>query len=176
MSQNRDAPAFQEYAAGMMARVEYRTMSLAGRGLLYSMRLECWVNRRVPNKPETLARMLGFDQKEIETALHEVMPFFSIDNGQIVCPELDDYRAHLDAVRAKKSAGGKLGAARTNGKRKAMPNKAGKTVAGIPSGISRDSRDSLVQHSQVQTSQKQSLEESVNDEPCEAYKSWMHGD
>ena len=156
-----------------MARVEYRTMTLAGRGLLYSLRLECWVNRGVPNNPETLARMLGFDQKEIETALREVIPFFSIDNGQIVCPELDDYRAHLDAIRAKKSAGGKLGAACTNGRRKAMPNKAGKTIAGIPSGISRESRDSLVQHSQVQTSQKQSLDEVVNQEPLPAYKAWM---
>jgi len=41
MAPNRTAPAYQEYAASMMARFEYRTLTLAHRGLLYSMRLEC---------------------------------------------------------------------------------------------------------------------------------------
>lgn len=34
MAQNREAPAFQEYAASLMARTDYREMSLEGRGLL----------------------------------------------------------------------------------------------------------------------------------------------
>jgi len=173
MSQNRDAPAFQEYASGMMARVEYRTMSLAGRGLLYSLRLECWVNRGVPNNPGTLARMLGFDQKEIESAIREVMPFFSIENGSIVCPELDDYRAHLESVRAKKSEGGKLGANYTNGKRKASSNTGDRAIAGMPTGIPQVGRGSLVQSRTEQPSQKQSLDEAVNQEHIPAYKEWM---
>jgi len=41
MTPNRTAPAYQEYAASMMARLEYRTLTLPQRGLLYSMRLEC---------------------------------------------------------------------------------------------------------------------------------------
>ena len=48
MAQNREPPAFQEYAAAMMAKTDYRLMSLAGRGLLYTMRLECWVNLTCP--------------------------------------------------------------------------------------------------------------------------------
>ena len=39
MSQNRDAPAYQEYAANLLARREFRAMSLPERGLLYTLRL-----------------------------------------------------------------------------------------------------------------------------------------
>ena len=47
MAQNREPPAFQEYTASVVAKTEYRVMSLESRGLHYTMRLdlECWVNR-----------------------------------------------------------------------------------------------------------------------------------
>jgi len=64
----RDAPAFQEYAAAMLANSRYRLMSLAERGLLDTLRRECWVNRGMPAKPATLAKMLGFDSAEIDAA------------------------------------------------------------------------------------------------------------
>lgn len=59
MAQHRDPPAYQEYAASMMARTEYRVLSLEGRGLLYTLRNECWVNGQLPADPATLARVLG---------------------------------------------------------------------------------------------------------------------
>ena len=40
MTTNRTAPAYQEYAASIIARFEYQTLTLPQRGLLYSMRLE----------------------------------------------------------------------------------------------------------------------------------------
>ncbi len=57
MSQNRKAPAYQEYAATIMAQLSFRTMSLQDRGLLYTMRLECWVNMRLPNNHNDLAKV-----------------------------------------------------------------------------------------------------------------------
>lgn len=116
MAQNRKPPAFQEYAAEMMARVDYRSLSLAERGLLYTMRLECWVNRLLPSDPVVLGKILGFDASQIAAILPNVMLFFGVENGQIFCPELDDYRAHISTIRAKQSDGGKQGAAMTNGK------------------------------------------------------------
>ena len=165
MAQNRPAPAFQEYAASMMAKTDYRVMSLAGRGLLYSMRLECWVNHQLPRDVVKLAKVLGFDPAEVGGVLTEVAPFFRFDTDVITCPELDDYRAHLDGISAKKSEGGKKGAAKTNGKRKSFES-TGNTDTEDGSGISRVSRgisrDSLVKFSSVQLSKTQSSERNLS--------------
>lgn len=131
-AQNRPAPAFQEYAASMLARLEYRTLTLPQRGLLYSMRLECWVNRFLPESPSVLARILGFDEAEVVAELPYVMPFFGVQEGRIFSPELEDYRSHIDDVRARKSQGGKRGAVVTNSAKK--PKRRG--VAGMPPGMS----------------------------------------
>ena len=76
MPQHREPPAFQEYAATMMASIDFRTMSLAARGLLYTMRLECWVNRQLPSDPVRLTHMLGFDATEVSALLPKVIGFF----------------------------------------------------------------------------------------------------
>lgn len=126
MAQNRQPPAFQEYAAAMMARVEYRVMTLAERGLLYTMRLECWVNRTLPENPAMLSRVIGFDGAQVVSALPSVLPFFTVENGMISCPELDDYRNHIEGIRDRQSAGGKQGAAITNAKSKRPETSANK--------------------------------------------------
>lgn len=173
MAQNRPPPAFQEYAASMMAKTDYRTMSLAGRGLLYSMRLECWVNQSLPRDVVKLAKVLGFDPAEVGGVLPEVEPFFAFSATTITCPELDDYREHLAGVSVKKSEGGKKGAAKTNGKRKSAAT-AGNTETEEGSGISRVSRgisrDSLVKFSSVQSSPTQPLERNLSPES----ESWVH--
>jgi hypothetical protein len=115
--QNRDAPAYQEYAAAMMAKIEYRTMSLAARGLLYSMRLECWVNDQLPADPEMLAKVLGFASDEIKTALPEVQSFFANVGGFLISPELDNYKIHLAEGKKRMSAGGKKGMEERYGKK-----------------------------------------------------------
>lgn len=73
MAQNRDAPAYQEYAASVMAKTQYRVLSLSERGLLYTLKLECWVNREMPSDPATLARVLGFDAADVARALPQVL-------------------------------------------------------------------------------------------------------
>lgn len=164
MSQNRDAPAYQEYAATMLARRDFRTMTLQERGLLYTLKNECWVNKTMPNDHTALAKMLGLQVAEVVGALPAVMPFFKAVGTDITCPELDDYRAHLDARRDKQSAGGKRGSAATNDKRK-KPEKAvdkggSSTPPSTPPSHSRVSRqgqvESLVQSSAEQQSQNQS--------------------
>ena len=111
--QNRTPPAYQEYASDMLARIEYRTLTLPQRGLLYSMRMECWVNQYLPESPDVLARILGFGAAEIAAELPYVMPFFAVEDGRIFSPELEAYREHLDERRKRQSDGAKA----TNQKR-----------------------------------------------------------
>jgi len=131
MTQNREPPAYQEYPAQMMAKFEYREMSLTGRGLLYTLRLECWVNRRVPSDPTRLARVLGLAQSEIAIALREVAPFFVETEGHLSSRELEDYRLHLEATRERQREGGRKGAEMTNG---ALSGKPPGKPPGKPSG------------------------------------------
>lgn len=128
MAPNRTAPAYQEYAASMMARMEYRTLTLAQRGLLYSMRLECWVNQFLPESPNVLARILGFDHAEIAAELPFVMSFFDVENGRITSPDLESYRQRVEGIRERQAQGGKAGAAKTN----ALKTRANTGVSGNP--------------------------------------------
>lgn len=149
MAQNRDAPAYQEYAASVMAKTQYRVLSLSERGLLYTLKLECWVNREMPSDPATLARVLGFDAADVAAALPQVLPFFAIEGPALTCPELDDYRAHIDGRREKLSEAGKKGAAKTNNKHQG-------TEAATPTATPRPGRGPLVKPSQAKPSQVQS--------------------
>ncbi len=113
-TQNRKPPAFQEYAADMLARREYRAMGLAQRGLLYSLRLECWVNRTAPADPALLAKVLGYSAEEIRAVLPAVLAFFTVAGEEIFSPELDDYRAYRARIRLDQVESAKA----TNRKRK----------------------------------------------------------
>ena len=117
MAQNLPAPCFQVYAANALASRPFRQANLAVRGLIHTMELECWVNHRLPHDPADLAKFLGIDANEITAALPAAMAFFSIDSEGIFSPRLEDYRLHLDEIRAKQKAGGKKGADITNGKK-----------------------------------------------------------
>ena len=109
--QNREPPAYQEYAANMLASRDFRLMTATARGLLFSMRLECWANRTLPGEPGALAKTLGLEAGDVGAELPTVMPFFSFEDGEIRCPELDRYREHLEARHLKQSQGGKASAA-----------------------------------------------------------------
>jgi len=118
--QNRDAPAYQEYAANIMAKVEYRSMSLAERGLLYTLRHECWVNDVMPADPARLAKVLGYAVAEIEQCLLAVSAFFVEAEGFISSPDLDSYKTHLADRQKRMSEGGR------NGGLKSAKNRGGK--------------------------------------------------
>jgi len=167
MAQNRKAPAFQEYAAQMLSNKQFKLMSLEERGLLGTMRYECWENKDIPSSIPELAKYLGFTVDDIKTALTDkVRSFFYEVDGSFTCPEMDDYRKHLDDRKAKQSAGGKIGSSITNGqtksKSKLKDNDLSSTSASN-SQISRiGTRESLVKQSTAKQSlEKQSQEQSL---------------
>lgn len=166
MSQNREPPAFQEYAASMLSNLSFRTMTLQERGLLYTMRLECWVNKQLPSNHHDLAKVLGLPVEEITASLAAVMEFFEIAGNFIVCPELEDYRVHLAERKLKQSQGGKRGSAITNDKRSR------KAHADNPSDLSSNSQvyrqgsvESSVQSSTAKPSQTQFSKKRIIDDP-----------
>ena len=119
MAQNRKPPAYQEYPAAILANRPFRLMSLASRGLVWSMRLECWENQSVPSSAYQLARTLGYQHDDVKDALTtEVMSFFKEINGVFISPELEDYRLHLNQRKRAQEEGGRKGAAKTNGAKK----------------------------------------------------------
>ncbi|MHB8165289.1 MAG: hypothetical protein ACYDDT_00700 [Sulfuricella sp.] len=122
MAQNLPAPCFQVYAASVLASRPFRQADLAVRGLIHTMELECWVNHRLPHDSADLAKFLGIAANEITAALPAAMAFFNIDGEGIFSPRLEDYRQHLNEIRAKQKTGGKKGAALTN-KRKGLSEK-----------------------------------------------------
>ncbi len=162
MSQNRDAPAYQEYAATMLSRIPFRSMTLQDRGLLYTMRMECWVNVRLPPNHNDLAKVLGLPVAEVASSLAAVMPFFEVVDGFIISPEMEDYRAHLADRKSKQSHGGKRGSAITNSKRN-RPTKA--VENGVSSTLSSTSR--LPRRGGGESSVKPSTEKPSQNQPPE---------
>lgn len=160
MGQNREPPAYQEYASAMLSKLHFRSMNLEQRGLLYTMRLECWVNGRLPSNSEDLALVLG---KEItHESLDSVMWAFRIEGEFILCPELDDYREHLTERKRKQSEGGKKGAKITNQGRASSSDITSSSKAAAKSrGTRRGSDESLVQSSAEQQSQNQLIGKGV---------------
>lgn len=161
MSQNREPPAYQEYASSMLAKFEFRTMSLAQRGLLYTMRLECWVNGFLPSDEQQLAQVLGVALPEVTSALPALKTFFTFNGESITCPELDNYKQHLAERRKKQSAGGKKGSRITNkrNKKPAVEDDHPTLATTSPSRSSGDSKvprqgtpESLVQSNPAQNS------------------------
>lgn len=151
MAQNRKPPAYQEYAASILADRNFRLMTLAERGLLYTLRLECWQNVNVPANPKELAKYFGYEASEIEATLSQnVKGFFEQRGSDLICPEIEDYRQHVKDIRKKQSEGGKKGAQKVNAKHQ---NNVANTQ--VPRQVSREF---LVQSSLDKFSKHQSLD------------------
>jgi len=166
MAQNRDAPAYQEYAAAMLSKIPFRLCSLEARGLLFTMRLECWVNGKLPADPQSLAMVLGVPETEVSRSLPLVVSFFEVVDGLLICPELEDYRQHIAERKRKQSEGGKAGAAKKIRRRKASETPISTDVSSTPQGNlqvpHRGPLRSLVQSSTAQHSQDQLTGGGVN--------------
>lgn len=113
----RPAPAYQEYAADMLANREFRLMTLAERGMLWTMRMECWVNESVPSSTDSLRKIFNLTQSEVEIALsNNVLRFFNSKGENLFCQELDAYRQDLIARKTAQSEGGRNGGKATQAK------------------------------------------------------------
>ncbi len=109
----RPAPAFQCYAGNIIGDKRYRLMTLIERFIWISIYLECWPNRSVPANPIELAKYLGYQVEEIKAGLTDrVLSFFKEAKGDLICPELDEYRETLRLRNLMKSEGGKKGVER----------------------------------------------------------------
>lgn len=115
-NQGRNSPSFQEFAASMMSRIEYRTLSLTERGLLYTLRLECWVNQYLPSDFDLLSKMIGYEVDDVQKAFNAITPFFEIENGFLCSRELENYRLTVQDIRNAQSKGGKT--ARSNDRKR----------------------------------------------------------
>lgn len=115
----RPAPAYQEYAADMLSNRAYRLMNLTERGLLDTMRRECWVNGSVPNNPVELAKIVNTSPQEVTAHLTErVLGFFERKDSSLTCPELDRYRQTLETRRSRQTEGGRSGGLKSSAKRR----------------------------------------------------------
>ena len=116
MSQKLPPPAYQTYAANILANLSFRQATLVQRGLAYTIELECWVNGKIPFDVEKLAKVLGYAPSEIKSALSEAIRIgeFVVHDGFISSQRLDNYKVHLADRREKQVSGGKKGAAITN--------------------------------------------------------------
>lgn len=168
MPEKRDPPAYQEFAASILAKLHFRKMSLQDRGLLYTMRMECWVNRKLPNEESELALVLGLPVDQVRQSLPHVMPFMERVDNFITCPELDNYRELLAERRRKQSKGGKVGANITNNKRKpksTIPSNPTSNPTSNPRAPHRGGDGSLVQNSTEKNNQNQSNHEEEKIDP-----------
>ncbi len=89
-------------------------MSLPERGLLDTLRRECWVSGYVPAYLPDMARVLGFTEAEIEAAYtSRVQAFFELSGGDLISPDLECYRAELAGRKARMAEGGRIGGRKT---------------------------------------------------------------
>jgi hypothetical protein len=108
----RQPPAFQCYASDWLAKEEFRLMSLAERGLLFTMLCQAWVSRSLPTRPQELARLLGVEVNEVSESLtsHVLKAFRRTPDDRLACPELDELRVAYETKRGERAKSGKKGA------------------------------------------------------------------
>lgn len=158
----RPAPAFQEYASDMFANFRYRTMSLSERGLLDTMRRECWVNESIPKELQELAAYLGKSHEEVSTNLSmRVLSFFRERHDKLICPELDVYRASLAEQKQKMAEGGKKGGKATQNNNKVVKA----TLEAMVEPLSRDE----LSGGELSGDEKKSLGEGITLEEMNAW-------
>jgi uncharacterized protein YdaU (DUF1376 family) len=123
------APAFQVYAFDLMAKREYRLMSLSERGLFFSMLCECWANAEIPANPDELATLLG-KPDEVQVALTQrVIGFFERTPTEgFRSSDLEAYRKNVLDKRERMCEGGRKG-----GKQRADNERKSRAASSPPS-------------------------------------------
>ena len=119
MSSLPKMPAYQEYPADILNNEVFIQLSMAQRGLLWTLRMYCWKNETIPAGYTNLARLTGISEKEVSKLFDEkVNSFFSLvhdenlgkETVRMINPDLEAYRKEKIAARIKRAASGKLGA------------------------------------------------------------------
>ena len=152
-----DRPAFMMYAANILAKREFRSMTFAERGLWITLILECWPNQEIPANENQLSEYIGFPLGDLQRTLPKVLWYFERTGEEFYCPTLEKYRDEQDARKAKQAAGGRHGAAKTNSKR----SSSSKYPASSPQVPCRGSVESLDQIKTDQNKPTQSLKKEL---------------
>lgn len=110
-------PSFQEYPLDWLGNREWRSLTLAQKGLIQAMRFECWVSGDVPANNSDLAHCVGISQEDLVSILTpRVIKYFSRKGDVYVCESLDKYKAYLIDRREKLSEAGRKGGKKTQSK------------------------------------------------------------
>ena len=102
----KSPPAYQEYAANILASRWFRQLSYAQKGLLWTLRMECWVNGSLPLNTEKLSKLLGEDiTKEFESIKH----LLTISKGEFTFDDLEKYRLRANKLSKVRQEVGREG-------------------------------------------------------------------
>jgi hypothetical protein len=130
-TQDRRPPAYQEYASDLLSSRPFKRMTLAERGLYYTMKLECWVNGSCTPDINDLAVDLNLDKSEVELHMTNLVKSFFVGYpDKLVIEELEKYKLYLNTRRTQQSEGGKRGA-EIRRKSKENPSSSGSETAKI---------------------------------------------
>jgi uncharacterized protein YdaU (DUF1376 family) len=121
MSSLPKMPAYMEYPADILNNEIFMQLSIAQKGLLWLLRMYCWVNGDIPAKPELIAKLTGISEKDARRLFDEnVQSFFKMvwkDNDGIdICterminPSLEAYKMNLILKKKIRSENGKKSA------------------------------------------------------------------
>jgi hypothetical protein len=103
----KQAPAFQEYAADLLADRRFAAMSLPALGLFYILKLRAWLDGSIPADPRTVAAILKEKPREVEQLWTQILPWFVPSGDELILPQHEEQRAKHAAWREKSSRGGK---------------------------------------------------------------------
>lgn len=119
MSSLPKMPAYQEYPADILNNEIFMQLSMAQRGLLWTLRMYCWKNETIPAGYENLGRLTGISEKEASKLFDEkVSSFFQLTHDEksnnaevrMINTDLEAYRREKIIARKKRAESGKLGA------------------------------------------------------------------
>ena len=119
MSSLPKMPAYQEYPADILNNEIFMQLTMAQRGLLWTLRMYCWKNESIPAGFKNLATLTGISEKEASKLFDEKMDsFFQLTgdneggkvNVRMINTDLEAYRAEKLSARNKRAVSGKLGA------------------------------------------------------------------
>lgn len=165
----RHPPAYQEYASDMNADRDFLGWSALECGCYYRAKLECWVNVWIPRDSRALARVLRFDEAEVEAGftprvLARFTHFHDDTDGHVLLhTELERYREALATRHKKKVSDGRDAAKRQWEiiKKRRQRNNLG-SPGGLPKGaeVSREEKKDLsTGHGSVPPDHEQWVEE-----------------
>src|SRR4051812_202294 len=100
------APAFQDYAADMLADSRFAMMSAAAVGVFYRLKLQAWLDGSVPADVKAVARLVREDAAVVSAIWPEVLPMFEELDGRLIYPPHEEQRAKHAAWRDKSRQGG----------------------------------------------------------------------